>query len=291
MKRFLKKLYKNLPFKRQLFSAVRSVYVPPKSIAQHLYFNGVFAVKCGNRKVKMRHYGYQVENLIFWYGLENGFEKESVKLWMKLCKKAEVIFDIGANTGLYSLVAQAANPDAKIYAFEPVKRIAEKFRDNIRLNGYNIELIEKAASNIDGTTIIYDDDNSENNYSATLNKEFGVSAGTSNEIPIEVIRLDSFIEQNQIMKLDLIKIDVETYEPEVLEGFTNYLQLFKPAILIEILNPVVGEKVSEKVKSLGYLYFNINENGSVQKVDVITKSDSFNFLLCSPAVAKELGLC
>ena len=41
---------------------------------------------------------------------------------------------------------------------------------------------------------------------------------------------------HKITKIDLLKIDVETHEPEVLEGYTKYIHLHKPTMLIEILN-------------------------------------------------------
>ncbi len=289
IKKVIKKIYKIIPFKKYLFSGLKNFYTPGKSITSHLYFDGVFKVKCGNRKFKMKHYGYQVENMVFWYGLEKGFEKESIKLWMKLCEDAKLIFDIGANTGLYSLVAKAINPDVKVYAFEPVKRIADKLKYNVALNKYDIKVVEKAVSNSDGSAVIYDH-NIEHIYSATLNKHFNYSERGSVETVIETIKLDTFIEQNKIEEISLIKMDVETLEPEVLEGFSNYLQMYKPAMLIEVLNDEVGGRVYEQIKNLGYLFFNINESGSVKKQDMITKSEHSNFLFCNQITAKRVGL-
>jgi tRNA1(Val) A37 N6-methylase TrmN6 len=40
-------------------------------------------------------------------------------LWIKLCRQSETILDVGANTGVYALVAGAVNKKAKIFAFEP----------------------------------------------------------------------------------------------------------------------------------------------------------------------------
>lgn len=277
------------PLKKCLYTGIKKIYIPKKSITSHLYFNGVFKVKCGNSRFKMMHYGYQVENMIFWYGLEKGFEKDSIKLWIKLCKEANVIFDIGANTGLYSLVAKAINPSAKVYAFDPVKRIVDKLRYNINLNEWDIEVVGKAVSNNNGSAIIYDH-NIEHIYSATLNKNFTYSERGSVETVVETIKLDTFIEQHSLPRVDLIKIDVETYEPEVLEGFSKYLRLYKPAILIEILTNELGNRIYELVKNLGYLYFNINEGGDIKQQDVITKSEHFNFLFCSPETAKTLEL-
>ena len=52
------------------------------------------------------------------------WEKVSLQLWEELCKESEVIFDVGSNTGVYSLLAKSSNPKSKVYAFEPIKRIS-----------------------------------------------------------------------------------------------------------------------------------------------------------------------
>lgn len=285
----LKKLYKVIPFKKQIFSGIKRIILPGRSITSHLYFNGAFKVKCQADSFRMRHFGAQVENIVFWYGLENGFEKESVKIWMRLCKNANNIFDIGSNTGLYSLIAKTINPNAQVFAFEPIKRIVDKLKYNIELNNYDIHVVEKALSNRNGTAVIYDYE-IEHAYSATLNENFTFSQRGSVETQVETIMLDSFIELNNLSGIDLLKIDVETHEPEVLEGFLKNLQLYKPTLLIEILNDEVGNRVYELVKNLDYMYFNINENGTIKKQDMITRSEHTNFLFCNRGIAQRIGL-
>lgn len=53
-------------------------------------------------------------------GLYGSWEKESLKIWAQLSKRANYIVDVGANTGVYSLIAKSQNPSAKVYAIEPV---------------------------------------------------------------------------------------------------------------------------------------------------------------------------
>ncbi|SKC48896.1 FkbM family methyltransferase [Ohtaekwangia koreensis] len=290
MKLLLKKIYNFIPFKLTLFSALRLLWKPPASIYQHLHFTGVFNVVVEEAKsFKIKHYGYQIENEIFWEGLTSGWEKESINLWIKLCKDAEVIFDLGANTGVYSLIAKTLNPNSKVYAFEPVERVFKKFQENISLNQFDIVSVEKAVSNSNGTATIYDTA-SEHIYSVTVNKNLASSDTHVIETKINTVTLNSFFKENNITKADLFKIDVETHEPEVLEGFSDYLFQCRPTILIEILTDEVGEKIDTIFKGSGYLYFNINENGGIRQVDKITKSDYYNYLLCSQAIASKLGL-
>lgn len=214
----------------------------------------------------------------------------SIQLWAKLCKHSAIVFDIGANTGLYSLVAKASNPKSKIYAFEPVQRVYDKLRQNIVLNNSDIIAVKMAASDSDGFAKIYDTDNA-HTLSVAINKNLLPSGTKANEVQVETVTLDSFIEKNNIQKVDAIKIDVETHEPQVLEGFKKHLSYFKPSIIIEILNDEIGRKIMQQTADLDYLYFNIDDiRGSVRQVTTLTKSDYFNYLLCGKETAKELGL-
>ncbi|TND07980.1 MAG: methyltransferase FkbM [Bacteroidetes bacterium] len=168
-----------------------------------------------------------------------------------------------------------------------MQRVYEKLQENIRLNGYDITAVEKAVSDHDGAAVIYDTDD-EHNLSVTVNKK--TAAGATIEVEIETVRIDSFIREQNIGRIDLVKIDVETHEPEVLAGFGKYLALFRPSLLVEVLSDETGQKINAQVAGLGYLFFNIDERGSCRQVERIVKSDCFNYLLCSEAVAAKLGL-
>ena len=86
MKKKIKYLYKLIPFKKEIFCILKLIYKPSPEIYKHLYFWNVFKVKVKvkvkDKTFKMKHYGYQIENEIFWEGLENGWEKTSMSLWM-----------------------------------------------------------------------------------------------------------------------------------------------------------------------------------------------------------------
>lgn len=287
MKELLKKTYSYLPFKKELFSFLRIFNISPK-IYKHLYFQGIFKVKCANSSFLIQHYGYQLENEIFWAGLTGGWERISMSLWIELCKNSNSIIDIGANTGVYSLVAKAVNSNASVFGFEPVERVCRKFEKNCELNNFNVKCFEYALSNYNGEATIYDTP-SEHVYSVAVNKNI---SGLSDfvETKITTKTLSSFIKENSIESIDLMKIDVETHEPEVLEGMGVFLKLYQPTLLIEILNDDVGQKVQSLLSDLDYLYFNIDEINTPKQVYKIEKSDYYNYLICKAEVAKKLKL-
>lgn len=290
IKNLLKKVYNGLPYKKQFFLAIKKFWLPPHNITKHLYFKDIFDIEMTtSNSIKMRHYGFEVENEIFWYGLYNGWESDSLKLWTRLCENSDVILDIGANTGIYALTAKAVNPDSKVYAFEPIKRVFSKLCENVELNKFDIKCFESAVSNVTGTAVVYDIP-SEHIYSVTVNKNLHSSEFNSIETQINTVSLINFIENENLQHIDLIKIDVETHEPEVLQGFGHYLQKFAPTMLIEVLDDQVGERVEQLLTGMDYLYFDIDEKGSIKQVEKIKKSSHYNYLICSKKTAQNLNL-
>jgi FkbM family methyltransferase len=286
-----KNIYRLIPFKRSLFSVCRDLLHPGERIYKHLHFEGEFSVSVDSgHRFQIHHFGFEVENSLFWAGLEGGWERTSIGLWKRLVSNSQVVFDVGANTGVYSLIAKCLNPDAKVIALEPISRVFSRLEGNVQLNGYDIECLELAASNFDGSATVYDTP-TEHVYSVTVNKN--LNAPETPVIPTEIrtARLDAIIADRGVKQLDLIKIDVETHEPEVLEGLGDHLVRFRPSMLIEVLNDEIGRRIEEIIKGIGYLYFNIDErNNKVTRMKSITKSDYYNYLLCSEDVARELGI-
>jgi FkbM family methyltransferase len=288
MKSVLKSIYKSLPLKKEFFQILKSIYKPGKGVYQHLYFNSDFNVKVEPEKsFRIRHYGFEVENEIFWNGLFNGWEKYSLRLWKELCEKSDTILDIGANTGVYGLVAKTTNSKAKVYAFEPVKRVYEKLVQNNALNHFDIKCVNKAISNSDGKATIYDTAN-EHTYSVTVNVNTNPDSTISIPTEIETITLDTFIKEENLRKIDLMKIDVEKHEVEALEGFQEHLIHYQPTMLIEILDDEVANGVHRLLNGIDYLFFNIDEENGIRQVQRLSKSKFYNFLICKPEVAASL---
>ncbi len=85
MKYFFKKIYSALPFKKQIFLVLR-LFSLPEGIFKHLYFEGLISVLIGKSVFKIYHYGYQLENELFWKGIEGGWEKVSMQIWLALSR-------------------------------------------------------------------------------------------------------------------------------------------------------------------------------------------------------------
>ncbi len=292
MRTLLKRLYADLPLKQPLCKVLRVLPIPRKAY-QHLYFKGIINVRVPESgSFRMRHHGYMIENELFWRGIE-GWEKISLELWKRLCRRSDTIIDVGANTGVYSLIAKVVNPNATIIAVEPVQRVFNKLEENIALNGGGIHAVRAAMTDHEGEVTLYDAPHLEHVLGVSLNKERIYVVEGQSVLPVSVPArtMAGIAQQYGLPRVDLMKIDVETHEPEVLAGFVDLLRRDRPSLLIEILNDDVAGRVEKLVSGLGYVYYNIDdETWPPEKTGTLTKSKHFNYLFCQPEVAREVGL-
>jgi FkbM family methyltransferase len=284
MKKLLKRIYHLIPFKKPLFLLIRPIRLPQK-IYQHLYFKGVFTVPVNTSSFKIYHNGYPIENELFWAGFKR-WEARSLQLWADLAAKSNTILDVGANTGVYSLLAGAVNPEASIFAFEPLRTVYSQLKQNVSINKFIIKPFEIAMSNQNGEMSFFAD--KEFSYSGSLNRNHDLE--NTMELKVKSETLDHFISRMKIAP-DLVKIDVERHEPEVLEGFMGHINKHHPTMLIEVLDENIGEKIRELLKGSGYIYFSINDKTQeMKRMDQMGKSEDFNVLVITEEKAASVGL-
>jgi FkbM family methyltransferase len=196
------------------------------------------------------------------------YEKFETFLWLELTEKANIIFDIGANVGYYSLLA-AGNKKAGIYSFEPITATFEKLEKNKDLNRFrNINCFKKVVSNKPGTIKMFLGDELNRGMSSIVKSET-----MSNEFEeAEAIVLDEFCSSHSIGKVDLVKIDVEGSEMLVLGGMNKILENSKPFLMIEVLNETLGKfgfsivDIYRFLDQKGYRPYRITGNKEVQKI-------------------------
>lgn len=269
-----KKLYRHIPFKRELFSVVRRTARLPERLYRHLHFKGPFTISVGNgRTFKMYSYGDVVENELFW-GFGTTWEQLSLRLWQRLAEISPgLILDIGSNTGVYALMAQACRPKAMVIAFEPVRRIADRLERNVTLNSYAIHVERLAVSDRSGTATFHDA-GGDNAYSGSLEEE---QKGNSIAYPVEIISIDEYFRNRSLPPVSLIKLDVEMHEPAALRGMAGMLQRDRPALLVEVLRPEIGAAIDHELEGLGYRIFGIDEEAGLVPLDAAGPLDGSNW--------------
>ncbi|MBN4077668.1 FkbM family methyltransferase [bacterium AH-315-C20] len=289
MKKYIKLLAYGV-IGRTIFKILRPVFKPPKKLRNKMKFVGSFTTKGINgQKFKLHNQAFLIETNIFWSGLEDyEWEAMSRTVWTYMAEQSNVIFDIGANSGIFAILAKVHNADAKVVAFEPQPNIYSVLKRSNDLNNFDISCENLAVSNENGELPFYNHGpNAFTNANTTvgsLNKDWRPDDQTS--ILVEVMKLKRYIEENNIPPIDLMKIDVETLEYEVLEGYGDLLTIHQPIILMEVQNPKIGENIEGLLKEGEYVYYNIIEKGGLKEVRKIGLSNSnHNYLLCPKSKA------
>lgn len=198
-----------------------------------------------------------VVNSLIWTG---GYKPASLRLWARLAEKADLVFDIGAYTGIYGLVAAQKNNKCSVFCFEPLYTNVSRINENISLNRLNnVVVVPYAISNTihDVNLNIYSDGHflsPESSIKNTINKK------TVFVKKVQSISIDTFVELNSIKKIDLLKIDVNGSESEVILGMRKTLEKLRPDILMSVSNDETAQLLTEIFNKLGYNFFQIEED-------------------------------
>ena len=137
--------------------------------------------------------------------------------------------DVGANIGLYSHLCAAMFRDPVVHAFEPTPSTASIARAIARANRLDVEIVEAAVSDRDGRAELHLSQTSD--ASNSLVDGFKIS---HEAVSVELVRLDDHVARTGIAP-SILKIDVETHEPEVLAGATETIRTHRPWIVVEVL--------------------------------------------------------
>ncbi len=144
----------------------------------------------------------------------------------------QVIYDIGANVGTWTLLAKALFPSAEIHAFEPLPQHVEQFRlKTIALPDVHLHEIGLGATTSEMSMRITDFSDASSLLPLTDVGRRQWDLEQIDEFPIRVERLDCWISENAQRMPDLIKLDVQGFELEVLKGAVDALLNARAVIL------------------------------------------------------------
>ena len=150
------------------------------------------------------------------------YEEVETGLVNKQIQKGDIVIDIGANIGYYTLIfAKLVGQDGKVFAFEPEPLNFNILTKNIELNGYeNVIVEQKAVSDKNGKTRLYISDLTSGMHRIYQSKY------CKNFIDVNLIKLDDYFSKTSFIdEINFLKIDVEGAEFGVLNGISNILQI------------------------------------------------------------------
>lgn len=216
------------------------------------------------------------------------FAPNETEMMKKEIKKGDVVLDIGANIGYFTLIfARLVGTTGKVYAFEPDPEHFNILKKNVEINGYkNVILEQKAVSDFNGMIPFYlakDDLLTHRIYDDGERREI---------ISVESIRLDDY----PIDKVDFIKIDIEGAEVKAFEGMNNLVRRNDAKILTEYCPESIwkcgsnggGDTYLKILTEYGYKFY--ENNKLVTIAELLNKyrvsKGNFTDLLCIKERAK-----
>ena len=175
--------------------------------------HGNFKMKCNLDEMLQRQF--------YFFGTYF-MEDEILACWEKFACYSDMIFDVGANAGIFSLAALAMREDAVVHAFEPTPEIAAHLRDTACLNHLErLYVHEFAVSDASGRAVL-NRFRGENGYNGGMNY-ITADKGELTAERVDKITLDGFCRDRSIERIDLLKLDIQGHEHAALLGCTDMI--------------------------------------------------------------------
>lgn len=149
------------------------------------------------------------------------YEPTECKVWTKRARSAYVIFDVGANVGLYTLLAASANSAADIHAFEPTPELVRALRRNIALNEFTHVTVNEAAVAAKSGVVYLNLCTGSDGANEGMN--FVSDSWSDSALPTRAVSIDDYCDEAGISYIDLMKMDIEGGEFNALAGCRSLL--------------------------------------------------------------------
>jgi FkbM family methyltransferase len=195
------------------------------------------------------------------------------------------MLDVGANTGLFTLLAAAANPMIKVCAFEPLASVNALLRANLALNprlAGQINVYQLGLSNVAGSFDFYETINDHGLVTTSSSLELGHAqqVGEYRKQVITTETMDAWASRLEIGRICLIKIDVEGHEYAVIEGARETIARHRPFMTIEVLGESRVDTINQLLFESSYLDFAITPTALRLCQQIRHHPDGWNHLLC-----------
>ena len=212
-------------------------------------FNGVCELQFKDSFFYMLNIGND-DSIPLKYFWRKNYEKLALSLWYEMTRKDGFFFDIGAHTGIYSIIGNINKNSNNIISLEPYHLNFSRLISNLRLNEIHTNYCQmRAASNSNGVDRL----------AVNTIQGYHTQGGKITEkgnYNVQKLKLDD-IKLNK--KVSGIKIDTEGHEFEVIEGSKSIIENFKPDLLIEI-NERSFNKSINFLKKYNYKFYYLDEN-------------------------------
>jgi len=197
------------------------------------------------------------------YIWRNKYENLSLNIWYEITRKEGYFFDIGAHTGIYSIIGNLNKKQNNIISIEAYYLNYSRLLSNLKINNISTNnCFLAAASNIEGAA----------KFSVLTPLGYHSAGGkisTKGNLNVSKNKIDNFKLDNKITG---IKIDTEGHELEVLEGAKNYIKKDMPDIILEI-NKNCFDQCLAFLLPIGYNAYYVDEkNKKIERINHFTNN-------------------
>lgn len=243
---------------KNLKNVIFSIKYEDKIFEERIKFEGQNRyLVVDSKEIKLMNNGDELFPIVCEIFYNKIYERDFVKPSI-----GDVVVDIGANYGVFSLYAQRFKPK-KVYAVEPVKNTFKNMENNLK--DYGVVCINKAISNENGYETFVVTEVNGNNFSVKNQDSYHVSNRVNEEI-VESITINKLIEDYNIEKIDFLKVDCEGGEKHLFEQIDK-------GYLRNNINKITIEYHSEDIfKSL---------------IEILTQN---NFIIEDTSGSRDIGL-
>jgi FkbM family methyltransferase len=221
-------------------------------------------------------------------------EKHILERLISSLRLGDIVYDIGSHVGLYTIfLAKAVGSQGRVIAFEPETQNYKHLLKNLKqLNSLtNIRVFQKALGGQNGKRKLYLGEDTAN---ASLVRPY---SGKETYELVEIVNGDRFVEIKDLPIPRLVKIDVEGYEYNVIEGLRHTLADTACEFACCEIHPqllpteIKEEQILELLKSLGFNHIEVYRRGTEYHVlaqkEPFQKNKKMKVLVCAYACLKD----
>ncbi|CAM3786749.1 hypothetical protein GCM10009799_40140 [Nocardiopsis rhodophaea] len=180
----------------------------------------------------------------------------AVRLFAAVARRCDTMFDIGAYTGLFTLVGTAVNPAIRAHAFEIAPEVYHALVDNCVRNRvlHRVTLHHTGVGDPTRRAAM-----PPHSADSALPCFYSEAMAFDDGVPVEIVALDTFTDAVPEGTSTVLKIDVEGTEAAVFEHGARFLKAHRPDILCEVLPGADGGRLRSLLEPLGYRFHLVGE--------------------------------
>ena len=174
---------------------------------------------------------------------------------------AELVVDVGANTGFYSLLAVAVSPDIRVTAYEPLPYVRDMLAANIACSPDRdrITVLPYALSDFSGTGTLFVPDAAHGLVETSASLAATFKDGALSRQQVGVATLDAL--HTGAPRVAVLKVDAEGHDLQVLRGARSVLLRDRPTVFVEVLLGADEAGLTRLLNECGYLDRALRQDG------------------------------